>query len=439
MSRLAPAAHVAPINPKVQENSMVRFVRYLARSLVLLFAATRVFAADPVSSPLDWPMWRGPRCDGISLESTAPLEWSTTKNVAWKTEIPGDGRSSPIVAGDSVFVTTSIAQSQSRRLLRIDRQTGGVLWNSELHIGPTEQQHKFNTSASSTPATDGMRIYCTFVDDEKMIVVAVDWHGDVVWKVSPGSFLSKHGFAASPVVCDEGVLVNGHQDGIAFVVLLDPSNGEEIWRYKPDVDLRSFSTPVLAEIDSVRQIVLSGAKQTLGLDPKTGEKIWWVDGPTEKVVCTPSIGLGHIFAFGGSPDVRAIAIRQGGTGDLTKTNIAWTIERGMPYVPTPLLTKDYLHIVDDMGIYTCLNPLTGKSMKTIRKGGNTYSSPVGTKDRIYLFDDTGLCTVIANGPNFEVLAKNSIEELVQSTPAIADNSLYVRSERYLWKISETLP
>ena len=418
---------------------MVRFVRCLAWSLVLLCAVTDSFAADPVSSPMDWPMWRGPRCDGISLESTAPLEWSTTKNVAWKTEIPGDGRSSPIVAGDSVFVTTSIAQSQSRRLLRIDRKTGEIQWNSELHIGPTEQQHKFNTSASSTPATDGMRIYCTFVDDEKMIVVAVDWHGDIVWKVSPGSFLSKHGFAASPVVCDEGVLVNGHQDGIAFVVLLDPSNGEEIWRYKPDVDLRSFSTPVLAEIDGARQIILSGAKQTLGLDPKTGEKIWWVDGPTEKVVCTPSIGLGHIFAFGGSPDVRAIAIRQGGTGDLTKTNIAWTIERGMPYVPTPLLSKDYLHIVDDMGIYTCLNPLTGKSMKTIRKGGNTYSSPVGTKDRIYLFDDTGLCTVIANGPNFEVLAKNSIEELVQSTPAIADNSLYVRSERYLWKISETLP
>lgn len=418
---------------------MVRFVRCLAWSLVLLCAVTDSFAADPVSSPLDWPMWRGPRCDGISLESTAPLEWSTTKNVAWKTEIPGDGRSSPIVAGDSVFVTTSIAQSQARRLLRIDRKTGEIQWNSELHIGPTEQQHKFNTSASSTPATDGMRIYCTFVDDEKMIVVAVDWHGDIVWKVSPGSFLSKHGFAASPVVCDEGVLVNGHQDGIAFVVLLDPSNGEEIWRYKPDVDLRSFSTPVLAEIDGARQIVLSGAKQTLGLDPKTGEKIWWVDGPTEKVVCTPSIGLGHIFAFGGSPDVRAIAIRQGGTGDLTKTNIAWTIERGMPYVPTPLLSKDYLHIVDDMGIYTCLNPLTGKSLKTIRKGGNTYSSPVGTKDRIYLFDDTGLCTVIANGPNFEVLAKNSIEELIQSTPAIADNSLYVRSERYLWKISESLP
>lgn len=414
---------------------MRSFVRCCLLLSIFVFGSVDVWAVDPIAAPLDWPMWRGPRSDGLSLESVPPLEWSSTKNIAWKTEIPGDGRSSPIVAGDSVFLTTSIAETQSRRLLRIDRESGKVDWNVEIHVGPTEQQHKFNTSASSTPATDGMRVYCTFVDNENMIVAAVDWHGDVVWKTSPGSFMSKHGFAASPVICDEGLLVNGHQDGQAFVVLLDPTQGEEIWRYKPDVDLRSFSTPVVTEIDGTRQIILTGAKQTLGLDPKTGTKIWWVDGPTEKVVCTPSIGLGHIFSFGGSPDVRAIAIKQGGAGDLTNTNIVWTIERGMPYVPTPLLNKEYLHIIDDMGIYTCLNPLTGKSLKTIRKGGNTYSSPVGTSDRIYLFDDTGLCTVIANGPNFEVLAKNSLEELVQTTPAIADNSLYVRSEKHLWRIS----
>lgn len=403
--------------------------------LIFVFAVGFASAADPVSSPLDWPMWRGPRNDGLSLESNPPIEWSPTKNIAWKTEIPGDGRSSPIVAGDSVFLTTSIADSQSRRLIRIERESGKLVWNTEIHIGPTEQQHKFNTSASSTPATDGVRIYCTFVDHENMIVAAVDWHGDLIWKTSPGSYLSKHGFAASPILCDEGLLVNGHQDGQAFVVMLDPATGQEVWRYKPDVDIRSFSTPVIAEIDGAAQIILSGAKQTLGLDPKTGSKIWWVDGPTEKVVCTPSVGLGHIFSFGGSPDVRAIAIKQGGNGDLTSTNIAWTLERGMPYVPTPLLVDGYLHIIDDLGIYTCLNPLTGKSLKTLRKGGNTYSSPVGAYGRIYLFDDTGLCTVIASGSNFEVLAKNALDELVQSTPAIADDSLYVRSEHQLWKIS----
>ena len=385
----------------------------------------------------DWPMWRGQRGDGISLEKNAPLEWSPTKNIRWKVAIPGDGRSSPIVSGDSVFVTTSLPGTQSRRLMRLDRELGAVVWDIEVHCGPIEQQHKFNTSASSTPATDSKRIYTMFVDDEKMMVAAVGWDGKIEWQVSPGSYSSKHGLAASPVICEAGLLVNGHQDGTAFIVLLDPSNGHEIWRYKPDTDLRSFSTPVIAPIEGSRQIIVSGARQTLGLDIAAGTRLWWVDGPTEKVVCTPSIGLGHIFSFGGSPDVRAFAVRQGGRGDLTKTNIVWTKDRGMPYVPTPLLYKEWIHVVDDMGIYSCLEPISGRVLKTVRKGGTTYSSPVGIADRVYFFDDNGLCTVIANNPNYEVLAKNSLDELVQASPAISDGAIYVRGERYLWKIESS--
>jgi len=359
----------------------------------------------------DWPMWRGPRGDGMSLEPEAPLEWSATKNIQWKTAIPGDGRSSPIVIKDSIFVTSALPESQSRRLIRVDRESGKLIWDVEVHCGPIEQQHKFNTSASSTPASDGSRIYTIFVDDEKMVVSAVNWDGKIEWQIIPGTFMSKHGLAASPVICDAGLLVNGHQDGTAFVVLLDPTTGKEVWRYKPDTDLRSFSTPVVAPINGSRQIVISGATQTLGLDIETGKRIWWVDGPTEKVVCTPSIGLGHIFSFGGSPEVRAFAVKQGGVGDLTKTNIAWTYERGMPYVPTPLLSKEYMHVINDGGIYTCMEPISGRILKTIRKGGNVYSSPVGIAGRVYLFDDDGLCTVIADGPNFEILAKNALDEL----------------------------
>jgi len=318
----------------------------------------------------------------------------------------------------------------------LDRNSGSIIWDVEVHSGAIEKQHKFNTCASSTPATDGTRIYCVFVDDKKMVVSAVDWDGKVAWSVSPGGFYASHGFAASPVLCDGGVLVNGHQDGGAFVVLLDGAIGDEKWRYKPDTDLRSFSTPVLANIKGSRQLILSGAKQTVGLDPESGEKIWWVDGPTEKFVCTPSIGLGHIFSFGGSPSERACAIRQGGQGDLTKTNVVWTKERSMPYVPTPLLMGKYLHIVNDAGIYSCVEPVSGDVLKTLRKGGNTYSSPVGIGDKVYLFDDTGLCTVIRNNDSYEIIATNMLDELVQASPAISNGSLYVRSERHLWKIGK---
>ena len=385
----------------------------------------------------DWPMWRGPRGDGIGHGEGIPTKWSTKENIRWKLEIPGEGRSSPIVCKDSVFVTTSHAENLSRRLIRIDREAGKIVWNVEVHLGPIEKQHRQNTSASSTPATDGKRIYCAFVDDQKMVVSAVDWDGKIVWSVSPGSFYASHGFAASPVLCDGGVLINGHQDGGAFVVLLDGSTGKEKWRYKPDSDLRSFSTPVLASFEGTRQIILTGAKQTVGLEPETGEKLWWVDGPTEKFVCTPSIGLGHVFSFGGSPSERACAIRLGGRGDLTKTNIVWTKERSMPYVPTPLLLGKYLHVMNDAGIYSCLEPVSGEVLKTLRKGGNTYSSPIGVDDKVYFFDDTGLCTVIRNSADYEVLAKNALEELVQTTPAIADGALYVRGERHLWKIEES--
>jgi outer membrane protein assembly factor BamB len=283
-------------------------------------------------------------------------------------------------------------------------------------------------------ASDGKLIFSVFVDDQKLTVVAQDWNGNVVWQASPGTFFSKHGFAASPVLCPDGLIVNGHQDGDAFVVLLNPETGMERWRYKPDASLRSFSTPLVVDVEGQTQIVLAGAKQTLALDPKTGLRLWYVDGPTEKVVCSPSVGLGHVFSFGGSPEARAIAIKQGGQGNVTDTHIVWTKERGMPYVPTPLLYGDLLHVIDDTGIYTCIEPISGKVLTTKRKGGNTYSSPIGAADRVYMFDDTGMCLVIANNSKYEVLAKNDLGELVQTTPAFADGALYVRSESHLWRI-----
>jgi outer membrane protein assembly factor BamB len=419
---------------QVEHTEVTPIQRNIMRLCYFAIALIVMLAWGAETKCEDWPMWRGPRGDGIGKGPDIPTTWSTTENICWKSSIPGDGRSSPIVCRDSVFVATWLPDTLSRRLIRLDRNSGAIVWDVDVHSGPIEKQHKFNTSASSTPATDGNRIYCVFVDDEKMVVSAIDWDGKTVWSVSPGSFYASHGFAASPVLCDGGVLVNGHQDGGAFVVLLDGAAGKEKWRYKPDADLRSFSTPVIATVHGGRQIILSGAKQTVGLDPETGEKIWWVDGPAEKFVCTPSIGLGHVFSFGGSPSERAFAIRQGGTGDLTKTNIAWTNVRSMPYVPTPLLLDQYLHIVNDAGIYTCLEPVSGKVLKTLRIGGNTYSSPVGIADKVYIFDDTGLCTVIRNSGDFELLSKNALEELVQASPAISNGAIFVRGERHIWKI-----
>ncbi len=249
---------------------------------------------------------------------------------------------------DRIYLTTGVEADQSRRVICADLQSGQVLWNTVVHQGPGGQMHRDNTMASSTPTTDGTHVFAAFVDDQGMTVVALNQSGEVVWKQQPGTYYSNHGFAASPVLYGDGVIVNGHQDGKAFVVMLSKSTGEELWRYTPAVSLRSFSTPVLTRYEDRDQLILTGASQTIGLDPSSGVLIWSVAGPSDKFVCTPSVGHNMVFSFAGSPDKKALAVKLGGHGDVSESHVAWRLDRGMPYVPTPLLHGDYLHVVNDV-------------------------------------------------------------------------------------------
>jgi outer membrane protein assembly factor BamB len=382
----------------------------------------------------DWSAWRGSRGDGISCESTAPLHWSADENIVWKTLVPGAGLSSPIVVGKRVFLTTGDVTDESRRVLCFDAEAGTILWNVVVHQGPGGTMHRFNSTASSTPVSDGKHVFASFVDDKGLYLSAVDFNGHEVWNRTLGSFQSNHGFAASPVIFEDRVIVNGQQDGDAFVVALRCSDGNECWRYRPSVNLRSFSTPLLTKVGGRDQLILSGSSQTVALDPTDGERIWFADGPTQKFVCTPSVGHGLVFSFGGSPEKRMMALRLGGEGDVLGTHLAWRNERSMPYVPSPILVGDFLHVINDSGIYTCLNPFTGETLNTGRKLGSVYSSPISVADRIYFFEDSGACTIVANNSNFEVLAVNQLGESVQTTPAFSDGSLFVRTQSSLVRI-----
>lgn len=384
----------------------------------------------------DWPGWRGPRGDGISTEVQAPLHWSATDNIVWKTPVPGVGRSSPIVFGDCVFLTTGDHTDNTRRVLAFDRVSGKMLWNTAVHQGPAGKMHRFNTTASSTPATDGERVFAVFVDDKELRVFAIDLDGKVLWSKAPGTFFSNHGFAACPVVYGSGVIVNGHQDGEAFVVMLDRRDGHEIWRHKPSVNLRSFSTPVLTQVDGQDQLILTGASQTLGLDPATGETIWYAEGPSQKFVSSPAVGHGMVFSFGGSPDKHAMAVRLGGRGNILESHLVWRSDKSMPYIPSPILVGDFLHVINDNGVYTCLEPASGKTLHTGRKMGAVNSSPVSVADRVYFFEDSGACTIIANGPDFKELARNELGEAVYATPAVSQGQLLIRTDAHLICIGE---
>ena len=427
------------------ETSLVVVRRYAWRLSVLgSIAIASIFSVVQCVAD-DWRAFRGTRGDGISRDEKAPLVWSDKENVKWKIPCSGIGASSPIIVDDKVLFTSFDPESSSRRIICIKLADGSLVWSTDAHHGPIENQHRDNTSASATPTSDGQAVYAVFVDDKELNVVACDMTGKILWKKSPGSFFSKHGFAASPVLCNEGLIVNGHQDGQAFIVLLDPKSGETKWRYQPDINLRSFSTPFVTKCSGEERIIVAGANQTICIDPKTGSRVWHVDGPTEKVVSTVSVGFEHVFSFGGSPEPRAIAFRisENGPdgpkwldGDLTKTQISWALKKNMPYVPTPLLYGKFLHVTNDEGIYNCLDPLTGKTKKATRLGASTYSSPIGVADRVYMFDDEGNCTVIKNSDQFEVLAKNALGERVQTLPAFSDGVMIVRSAEHLWCIEE---
>lgn len=391
----------------------------------------------------DWSMWRGARGDGISQETQVPTEWTEEKNIAWKTPIPGRGLSSPIASDGAIYVTTADVQNDIRSLIKVDQADGKILWSREVHRGPIENQHKFNTSASSTPAAVSGAIYCTFADDKQLVAAAVTKDGEILWKVSLGSYFSKHGFAASPVVCELGILINGHQDGEAFVWMLAKEDGREVWRFTPPVAQRSFSTPVLAQVGSDQAIILVGANRTMALKLQNGAVLWQVEGPSEKVVCSPSVGRGMVFAFGGSPDIRAFALPldprsakpYASERNTEDSDVAiWRLEKGMPYVPTPLLYGDYLHVIDDGGVYSCLDPATGTTLRRARKGGNTYSSPIGINGLIYSFEDSGRCVIFRNDDRYDIVATNDLGESVQTTPCVLKDALVVRGETHLWCI-----
>ena len=400
---------------------------------MILCGIVTVFCAGTLNAE-DWPGWRGPRGDGISRDVTAPLHWSATENIAWRTPLPGVGRSSPIVIGNHVVVTAGDPTDETRRVICVDESTGKILWNVTAHQGPAGTMHRFNSTASSTPVSDGKFVFAAFADDKGLYVVAVDFEGKIVWSKNPGTYFSNHGFAASPVLYGEGVIVNGQQDGDAFVCMLRKFDGNELWRFKPTMNLRSFSTPVLTTFDGQDQLILTGASQTLGLDPKTGEQIWFADGPSQKFVCTPAVGHGMVFSFGGSPDKHAMALRLGGRGNVLETHLKWRNERSMPYVPSPILVGERLHVINDSGVYTCLDAHTGETLCSGRKLGSVYSSPFSVADRIYFFEDSGACTIIQNSSDFQVLARNELSETVQTTPAVCHGSLYVRTESNLIRI-----
>jgi len=388
----------------------------------------------------NWPCWRGPRGDGTSLDSAIPVEWnavgSDRKNVRWAVDMPASGHASPIVWENRIFCTGARESDQARILVCFDRGDGKLLWEKVVLTSPLEKIHKLNSYASSTPATDGERVYVSFLHEKQMHIVAYDFAGNEAWRVEPGVFSSVHGYCSSPVVFEDLLIVNGDHDGEAYLVALDRRTGQEKWKTPRENKTRSYCTPIIRDIAGRTQMMLSGSKSVASYDPRTGKPLWVADGPTEQFVASLVYGHGLVYVTGGFPDKHIVAFDPTGSGNVTKTHEVWHHERsGVSYVPSPVLVGDYFLVAADNGFGTCFEAKTGKIAWQERMGRHYSASLVAASGLAYFLDDDGITKVVRPGPSYELVATNELGDECYASPALSGPEFFVRTRSKLFCLS----
>jgi outer membrane protein assembly factor BamB len=399
-----------------------------------LTLAFLLIAALPVSAE-NWPMWRGPRMDGTSMERDLPTKWSATENVAWKTELPGGGHASPIVWGDRVFTVAALADTQERQLHCLDRQNGALLWQTTVIKAAPEHIHRLNSLASSTPATDGERVFTAFLDGRTAVVAAHDFSGKEVWLKRVGAFSSTHGFCSSPILFKDKVIVNCDHDGDGYIVALARKDGRELWRIARPNKTRSYCAPLIREAAGRTQMVLSGTKCVTSYDPNDGKLIWMIDGPTEQFVASLVFNerANLFFLTAGYPQHHILAIRPDGVGNVTNTHIAWRTQKGAAYVPSPIAEGDYFLMTSDSGTGECFDAASGK-LQWEERFGEQHASLVSAAGLVYFLNDQGVMNVVRPGPTFDLVARNELGERTFASPALSEGRIFIRGDQHLFCI-----
>ena len=391
-----------------------------------------------------WPRFRGPNGTGSSGDKDVPVQWTGKDHVLWQTEIPGAGNSSPIVWGDRVFLQSASADGKERLLLCLNATDGKVVWSRAVP-GARAKKHAKNTLASSTPATDGQRVYAVFWDGSDVFVHAYDVQGNFLWKRNLGSFTSQHGVGASPLLYRDKVYLMNDQDGAAEMVALDAKTGELVWKVARKPFRACYSTPfVLEKGGKEAQLIVTSTAGITSYRPDTGAENWsydWTfDGMPLRTVASAIASQGLIFANSGdgSGARHTIGVKlEDGTAGL-RPNLAWEEKKAFPYVPCMLAYGDHLYYVNDKGVASCHMAATGAEVWNERLGGDVSASPILIDGKIYVVNEAGTVYVFAAAPAFKLLAKNKVgdNEKVLATPAVADNRLYIRGAKTLYCIGK---
>jgi hypothetical protein len=403
-----------------------------------------------------WPQFRGPRGDGASTARDVPLVWAEASNLAWKVTLPGRGRSSPVVLGERVWLTSAVEQGVQRtrigpddmqtaehislRALALEAATGRVLWETVLfEVAQPDPVHWLNSWATPTPTVEAGRLYCDFGTFGTACLDSAT--GEVLWKtrvpldhqVGPGS---------SPVLYERLLILARDGRDAQFVTALDKTTGEPVWRVdRPPINTgspnlkKSFATPLLIEVAGRPQLVSPAAHWVVSYDPGTGRELWRArhgDGF--------SIGTGPVFAQGlvligtGCFKAQLFAFAVDGEGDVTTSKVVWKTLRQVPIMSSPVVAGDEVYWVSDEGMATCADVRTGEIRWQERLSGGHLASPLAAEGRVYYFAQDGRTTVVRAAPVFEQLAQNQVEGTVIATPAMTDGTVFLRTDTHLYRI-----
>jgi len=405
-------------------------------SMSLLMASERKMAAGQdkgiadfpkLNSKTDWPWWRGPMRNGISIDQDVPIEIGENKAFQWGCELPGRSHGSPIVVGQRVFLPVADEKQATHSVMAIDRRTGVELWRTEVNQGgfPTKN-HPKNTEASPTLACDGERVFGCFFHHDAIHLVTLDLEGKLIRSQSLGYFKPKmfeYGYAPSPCLYRSNVIVSAEFDGDSFLVALDRETGKEAWRTERPKSI-SFSSPVVAHVAGRDQLLISGNLKLSSYDPNNGELLWDVEGTTN-ATCGTMVWEGDIVvASGGFPKAETIAVKADGSRKVLWRNAQKCYEQSL------MLRDGFVYALTDKGVLYCWDAIEGKQKWLQRLKGPVSASPVLVQDRIYWANEMGTLYVFgANPEEFQLLAENQVGDESFASPAVCGDQIFLRVAR----------
>jgi len=408
---------------------------------------TIMIGAWAESAGAEWPDWRGPTADGHSDAAALPLRWSETENIAWKTAIHDFGHSTPVVWDDQVWLTTAKEDGTLFYAVCVDLDSGEII--RDLEVFQTENPQPINALNSyATPSAciEAERVYVHY---GTFGTACIDTgSGDILWRRSDLNCDHMQGPASSPVLFEDLLIITVEGTDKQFMAALHKETGETVWRYtRPyesykdvrPVYLKSYQTPMILEINGAPQLVSNGAMMVTGHEPRTGKEAWRVLYRDDSTISRIVRGHGLLFInTGGNPGGTQLwAIREGGAGDITDSHVVWKITEDAPHQSSPVLVEDVLYTLSDKGVLMCLEATTGKQVWSERLRGQFAASLLTDGNRIYVSNTRGLTTVIEAGNAYRELAVNQIEGELWASPAVAGNTLLLRTKNHLYRIADT--